>query len=389
MVKKRTVLILVAHYLPGYKMGGPLTSIVNLVNTFSNEFDFSILTSDRDMGEAQPYPNLQGNTWLKISPNQIYYVIRNLFSVINIIKQVRNTPYDVLYLNSFFEPFFSISVILAAKCRIIKPQNIIIATRGELLEEALNFKKRKKLIYLKFAEKLKLYENVSWHASTKIESESIVNTLGVDSKKIHIALNLPNTSQNDFSSEHNDEENPTIDKQLKIVFLSRISKDKNVVYTLDVLNKVKANVKFDIYGPIEDDYLWDICKEKIEQMPTNIEVSYHGSANRNDVKKILSHYDIFFLPTFAENYGHAIAESLSVGTPVLISDRTPWRQLNNENLGWDIALENIDTFVATIEDYALLSTEERASKKESIRKTMEKRLLDPSIKEANRKLFNL
>ena len=34
-------------------------------------------------------------------------------------------------------------------------------------------------------------------------------------------------------------------------------------------------------------------------------------------------YDLLFLPTKGENFGHVILESMSAGTPVLISDTTP------------------------------------------------------------------
>ena len=45
-----------------------------------------------------------------------------------------------------------------------------------------------------------------------------------------------------------------------------------------------------------------------------------------------------FLPTFAENYGHSIVEALSVGTPMLISDNSPWKNLQEKGFGWEISL---------------------------------------------------
>ncbi len=45
------------------------------------------------------------------------------------------------------------------------------------------------------------------------------------------------------------------------------------------------------------------------------------------------------LPTQGENFGHAIFESLGVGTPVIISDRTIWRGLQEQQAGWDLPLE--------------------------------------------------
>ena len=46
-----------------------------------------------------------------------------------------------------------------------------------------------------------------------------------------------------------------------------------------------------------------------------------------------------------ENYGHAIIESLLADVPVLITDRTPWRNLEAEGLGLDAVLGDKRTFV--------------------------------------------
>ena len=37
---KKTILCFVDHYLPGYKAGGPIQSIVNLVENLGDEFEF-------------------------------------------------------------------------------------------------------------------------------------------------------------------------------------------------------------------------------------------------------------------------------------------------------------------------------------------------------------
>ena len=69
----------------------------------------------------------------------------------------------------------------------------------------------------------------------------------------------------------------------------------------------------------------------------------------NEVVGTFSKYDLFLFPSGGENYGHVIAESLSSGTPVLISKNTPWLDLESQNLGWDIDLKDMDSFVEIIE----------------------------------------
>jgi len=53
--KKKIVLIFVGAYTPGYKAGGPIQSIQNLVECLNNDFEFKIITSDRDIGDSKAY----------------------------------------------------------------------------------------------------------------------------------------------------------------------------------------------------------------------------------------------------------------------------------------------------------------------------------------------
>ena len=48
MDHKPVILVFLGNYLPGFKSGGPLRTIVNLVDNLSDEFEFLIITSDRD-----------------------------------------------------------------------------------------------------------------------------------------------------------------------------------------------------------------------------------------------------------------------------------------------------------------------------------------------------
>ncbi|MCX6327798.1 MAG: glycosyltransferase, partial [Bacteroidia bacterium] len=169
--------------------------------------------------------------------------------------------------------------------------------------------------------------------------------------------------------------------------LSRIARVKNLDYALRILSNVKAKVIFDIYGPKEDLKYWKECQKLINNLPLNITVKYSGIVNPDQVMQIFSRYDLFLFPSGGENYGHVIVESLTSGTPVLISDKTPWRNLQNDNLGWDISLDQMDSFTEVIDNYALLSIEERSGKRASIKAKIEEHLLDPVVMEANRQLF--
>ena len=68
---KQKVMIFTGYYLPGVKGGGPIQSIKNLVNNLSDIFDFYIVTSDRDLGDTEPYSNIKVDEWNQISNTMV------------------------------------------------------------------------------------------------------------------------------------------------------------------------------------------------------------------------------------------------------------------------------------------------------------------------------
>ncbi|MCB1827416.1 MAG: glycosyltransferase, partial [Coxiellaceae bacterium] len=134
---------------------------------------------------------------------------------------------------------------------------------------------------------------------------------------------------------------------------------KNLHFALKSLNGLKGDVVFDIYGPIEDAGYWKKCQNSIDSLPTNIQVSYRGQLDHRQVAKTLPLYDLFYLPTLGENFGHIIFEALSAGLPVLISDQTPWLHLETQRAGWDLSLEDQEAFTRVLQACVDMSSEKQ------------------------------
>ncbi|EMF0633691.1 glycosyltransferase, partial [Enterococcus faecium] len=134
------------------------------------------------------------------------------------------------------------------------------------------------------------------------------------------------------------------EESLNLVFLSRIVPKKNLDYAIEILKTLDEEVSLDIFGPIEDKSYWEFCQKKISNLPANVKVSYKGSLNHEDIDTVFRNYDAFLFPTKSENYGHVISESLTNGCPVIISDRTPWNDIENGKEGYVCSLENIEEF---------------------------------------------
>ncbi len=123
----------------------------------------------------------------------------------------------------------------------------------------------------------------------------------------------------------------------------------------------------DIYGPLEDKTYWGETEKLIKSLPENIKVEYKGLVSHNEVVERLFEYHFFLLPTLGENFGHVFLEALAAGCPLLISNRTPWVNLKEKEIGWDLSLEKPQQWVEVIneclnynqENYNYLSSKAR------------------------------
>ena len=59
---KPVILTPAGYYLPGYKAGGPITTLANMVERLGEEFSFRIATRDRDLGDTKPYSGIGEDT---------------------------------------------------------------------------------------------------------------------------------------------------------------------------------------------------------------------------------------------------------------------------------------------------------------------------------------
>jgi glycosyltransferase involved in cell wall biosynthesis len=359
-----TIFVLVKYYLPGYKAGGALRSVANLVENLGDEFEFLIVTSDRDWTDKESYRGVLVDSWNQIGKAKVFYLSPRNQSLKFISRLLSEVPHDILYLNSFFDRTYTQIPLLARRLGLTPQKQLIIAPRGEFSLGAYRIKRIKKAIYTFVVLRLGLIKNVIWHASTEYESFDIKTRLGIlnfqkNFMRIKLASDIPSNIQPYIERSHL--EASLGKKLLRLVFISRISPKKNLDFALRVLAKVQVPIEFNIYGPHDDDVYWQQCKNLISKLPPNIIVKYNGEIIHEKVAEILRYHDLFFFPTLGENYGHVIMESLSVGTPVLIANTTPWLDLEIAGVGWDLPLNSEQLFVDKIHFFAQLSVESKCS----------------------------
>jgi glycosyltransferase involved in cell wall biosynthesis len=153
------------------------------------------------------------------------------------------------------------------------------------------------------------------------------------------------------------------------------------------LKDVKDPVTLEIIGTIEDKEYYELCRNKMMLLPTNIKVK-----SKEDMpfeKAIERLYKNHFLvsPTHGENFGHAIFDALSVGRPVIISDQTPWRDLQDKGIGWDIPLQDKLKFKTAIQKAVSMDQDEFDEYCKRAKKFSDDYIRDSNLREKYMELF--
>jgi glycosyltransferase involved in cell wall biosynthesis len=346
---KPTILALNNCYLPGYKGGGPVRSLSGLAERIGDDFDFALVTLDRDKDDDRPYPGVRPGAWTEVGKARVLYVPASAAAV---TAALRRTPHDVLYVNSLLSPLFGILPVALRRLGVIPRRPLIVAIRGQLFAGALGLKPGKKRLFLALARATRAYGDAIFQATTEEEVGAIRRAFG-EGAEVVVAANLP-WSQADARPRASSK----VPGALRLVFLSRLSAMKNLTFAVRCLAGLRGRVELEVWGPAEDATQVRAAQELAASLPPGISVRFMGPAAADRVPAILAGYDALLFPTLGENYGHVIVESLLAGCPAVLSDRTPWRDLEQRGSGWALPLEEVTRFEMVLQRLVDMETAE-------------------------------
>jgi glycosyltransferase involved in cell wall biosynthesis len=346
------ILIIYDYFLPAWKAGGPIRSLVQLINNLNDRFDFSFVCSAYESDERERLIGIKTDQWTAWNNStKIFYKSERSSTKKYFLEKYLEISPDIIYINGLFSYNYNIVPLLAAKFYVKRNTNvkIILSPRGMLHQGALSQKRFKKKLFILVSSMLGLYNKVEWHATDEKEVHFI--RCKFKHAKIHIAGNFPKISD-PLSS-------PIKSKgELIIGTLALISPMKNHLEILKALKSITLKVIWHIYGPVKDVAYWDLCKEMITQLPKNIQVHYHGAIPPDQIKTSLERIQLFVLPSKSENFGHAIFEALSAGKPVITTNTTPFTDLNPNKAGYTLSINNLQhQLIQAIHDFAQMDQE--------------------------------
>ena len=332
-MNKKKVLICIDWFLPGTNSGGPVRSYSNLIDHLKDDYEFFVITRDTDYASQTPYPNITPDSWNLLGNYlNVYYISDKKLKLKHFNSLINSQNFDFVFINGIYSWYFSILPVWLFR-KTDTP--IIVSVRGMLSPQAFSIKRFRKKLFLSIAKLTGFYRNVLFHATNNDEAEYINSRLGYKIN-LKVAPNLPRKIEAYPRT--------TIQKQTPIRFVStgRISFEKGTLIMLNAFTKVSNGIpiRLDIYGSIADKTYWEKCNKIIQVLPESVKVCYKGSVSSEDIPGILCKYDFFVLLSEGENFGHSIVEAMSAGLPVLISNLTPWKNLEKQLIGWDVDPKN-------------------------------------------------
>ena len=343
-------------YLPGHRGGGGMWAIRNLAVRFCDRYDFYIVTRDCDGKiDGTPYVKIARNKWTSRPEAMVYYASPSNLRSRNFAELVAEVKPDAVYLNSIFSKVCA--TFLFARKRFLKPEMpVLLAPCGELSDAALNLRKSRKRMFLFFANKCGFFKRIIWKAASESERSNIYSLVSPN-PEVKIAPELtPKDILPDFRAEHKPKKTAG---SVRFVYFSRVTPIKNLLFLLELLNEVTDGiVDLKVVGPTDDPQYLEKCRQTVTSLPPNIKVELIGSIDNLSALEIAKNSHFMVLPTKNDSFGYVVIESLAAGCPVILSDRTQWTEIQKNNLGWQIPLDDRSGWISTLKDCVLMNNEQ-------------------------------
>ena len=327
-----------SSFYPSTFYGGPISATWGLSKKLAENGHVVYVSTTNANGdkklavECNDFLEKENNVFVKYYNEQIInkFSISFLFGIWSDIKKS-----DIVYIQYLFH----YSVLFSLLFSVIQKKKIIVCPRGSFSSFTLNNKLPFiKLLWLSFFIK-PIVNKILWQASSYLEEEDILNKFpNADVNIINDGIDFE-SFQNSISVSRNE----LLNKFAGITF----NDVSNIFFSMGRLHKIKGfdvlidafhlflerdkNAKLIIAG--DDDGVRKTLKDQIEKLNLGSSVFLIGAVNFKDKKLLLNNCDYFTLASEFESFGIVIAEALSCGKPVVISNKTPWRDIQINNCG--------------------------------------------------------
>lgn len=225
--------------------------------------------------------------------------------------------------------------------KIAKKYNLplVVSTRGTMYKWALEQSKIVKKIAMWLFQK-KMLQTADIIHITEPNEKKALEDISICNKTVLIPNGIE--IENVFTSLDDNilKQINYVKSKLYVLFLGRIVHNKGLHYLIDSYKKLQNNyndVELLIVGGVEDKKYFDSL-EKLKK------VHFLGALDGLQKHTLFTISSLFVLPSKTENFGMVIAEAMSYKIPVITTQGTPWKEIQDNGAGWWIELsqENLD-----------------------------------------------
>jgi glycosyltransferase involved in cell wall biosynthesis len=336
-MSKPRVLIVYHTYLPSEFAMGPVSAIRHLIECMAGNFDIRLLTLNHDFITGRKlFPD---DHHIDASgPATIEYLPRGWAGLKILFRRLRDS-HDVLEIHSGFDRHVAIPALALTRLGLVNGKQAFHSPHGIFLPIDMSRGAFKKRLYCAIADIVNLYSNVVHLASSPGEAADIRRWHRRPQRIIEMPHFVdPRLARN---SPPRRMKRP---QSLKIAFAGRITLQKNFLFALEVIRALGVASTLDVFGETDPDY-WLACKLALKAGTGLCNVTFHGQVPQQQLQDTLPDYDVLFHPTSGENFGYSIIEALSLGVPVLLSDKSPWLDVEKYDAGWVLPVSDRAAFV--------------------------------------------
>jgi glycosyltransferase involved in cell wall biosynthesis len=301
-MQKQTLLIVIDNL----KKGGAEILLVGILSDLNKIFDVILVTLSDECDFSRE----------KISCKKRYSLdFKNKYSLFTSVsklkKIIKKDKPSLIHSHLFYS-----SVIARMSCPDDIP--LIYSLHNEMSKNVFNGSK-----FLTFLEKKTIKKNHSLIAVSKKVLEDYEKII----TKMNRAFVLHNYVSNEYFTERNIEKKIKPEKEITLIAIGNIKKQKNYTYLLKALKNLKNYpVTIDIYGEGNDKEMKTL-QDEIDK--NKLPVFLKGATN--NLQEILPRYDLFVSSSTHEGFGISAVEAMASGLPLLLSDLPVFHEITSDN----------------------------------------------------------
>jgi len=332
-----------ASYKPAYIYGGPTMTVSKLSEELVNAgCSVEVFTTTANgkvelnvpAGKPMLVDGVKVTYFKRLTKDHSHYSPALLKAV---WKNAKN--YDVIHIHAWW----NLVSVLSCLAAVIKNVPVLLSPRGTLSGYSFTNKSALLKKMLHYGLGTYLLKRSHLHATSKAEADSLLQI--IKPKSINIIPNFVKLASEDYPDMNEQKE------VFKLLFFSRIEHKKGLDILIKALAELSIPYTLTIAGDGDIAYMEELKKLAYENGSSK-HIYWIGFQNENKFDVLHEHH-LMVLPSHNENFGNVVIESLSVGTPVLISKGVGLADyVIKNNLGW-VCDADPETISNTINDIFL------------------------------------